>query len=175
MKKLFVFILLMVGMIPGLAQSLGRVKQGGGYTNVRRGPGSNYDIVGKVKDGSDIYYGIYNKSWCKVYNSNKLFIGYIHTSKIVKGMSRSTIRSSSSTSSSSRSWMYGRWTYSCAYGVMAIYLEENNIRVYYNGQLAYKGKYSIYDGGIHFPDTFIEIDYNARRLKASASEYMIKH
>ena len=55
----------------------------GGYTNVRQGPGSNYPIVTKVKDGSAIYYTTYNASWCNVYNTAGELLGYMHTSKVI--------------------------------------------------------------------------------------------
>lgn len=87
-KFLFLFALVTLSLNSS-AQVLGSVKQEGGYTNVRKGPGTSYEIVDKIKDGSNIYYESYNNSWCKVYNSNKLFIGYMHSSKIVKSGSQS--------------------------------------------------------------------------------------
>ncbi len=85
MKKFLVtaLVVLMAGLIPCLAQSLGHVKREGGYTNVRRGPGSSYGIATKVKDGSTIYYEYYNSSWYKVYNTAGDYLGYMHSSKIV--------------------------------------------------------------------------------------------
>ena len=55
----------------------------GGYTNVRQGPGTNYGIVTKVKDGSPIYYTAYNANWCSVYNTAGQYLGYMHTSKVI--------------------------------------------------------------------------------------------
>lgn len=59
------------------------VIQEGGYTNVRQGPGNNYNIVTKVKDGSPIYYTTYNNQWHKVYNTSGQYLGYMHTSKVI--------------------------------------------------------------------------------------------
>ena len=55
----------------------------GGYTNVRQGPGTNYAIVTKVKDGSPIYYTNYNANWKNVYNTAGQFLGYMHSSKVI--------------------------------------------------------------------------------------------
>ena len=62
----------------------GHVIQEGGYTNVRSGPGTNYSIVKKIKDGSPIYYTVYNSKWCVVYNDNGDAIGYMYSSKVIK-------------------------------------------------------------------------------------------
>ena len=61
----------------------GHVIREGGYTNVRRGPGTNYGIVQKIKDGSPIYYTDYNSSWCVVYDRAGNALGYMHTSKVI--------------------------------------------------------------------------------------------
>lgn len=66
---------------PGLLSA--HVIQEGGYTNVRQGPGTNYSIVTKIKDGSPIYYTDYNKKWCQVYNVSGQLLGYMHTSKVI--------------------------------------------------------------------------------------------
>jgi hypothetical protein len=67
--------------IPGLLPA--HVIREGGYTNVRQGPGSNYAIVNKVKDGSPIYYTVYNANWHVVYDTNGTQLGYMHTSKVI--------------------------------------------------------------------------------------------
>lgn len=64
------------------------VKREGGYTNLRQGPGTNYGIVQKVRDGSPIRVTINefcntNHAWVKVYDDNGYFIGYISRSKIM--------------------------------------------------------------------------------------------
>ena len=59
----------------------------GGYTNVRKGPGTNYAIVTKVKDGSAIYYTNYNANWCQVYNTAGQLLGFMHTSKVITSAS----------------------------------------------------------------------------------------
>lgn len=55
----------------------------GGYTNVRQGPGTNYGIVTKIKDGSPIYYTEYNKNWYQVYNASGQLLGFMHSSKVI--------------------------------------------------------------------------------------------
>lgn len=63
----------------------GHVIREGGYTNVRQGPGTNYGVVTKIKDGSPIFYTTYNANWCIVYNSAGQQLGYMHSSKVVPG------------------------------------------------------------------------------------------
>lgn len=73
----------------------GSVIREGGYTNVRKGPGTNYAIVTKIKDGSPIYYTNYNAKWCVVYNNAGNILGYMHSSKVVPGGYVAPARSSS--------------------------------------------------------------------------------
>ena len=61
----------------------GHVIREGGYTNVRQGPGTNYGIVQKIKDGSPIYYTNYNANWRVVYDNAGNAIGYMHASKVI--------------------------------------------------------------------------------------------
>ena len=65
----------------GLLQ--GHVIREGGYTNVRQGPGTNYAIVQKIKDGSPIYYTNYNGNWRVVYDNYGNALGYMHSSKVI--------------------------------------------------------------------------------------------
>lgn len=62
----------------------GSVIREGGYTNVRQGPGTNYSVVTKIKDGSPIYYSEYDAKWCIIYNDNYKMIGYMHSSKVIR-------------------------------------------------------------------------------------------
>lgn len=93
MKKIVFLSLLAMLSLSSMAQTLGRVKQEGGYTNVRKGPGTNYEILTKIKDGSSIYYEYYNKSWYGVYDENMAFIGYMHSSKIIPSASAQNVPS----------------------------------------------------------------------------------
>ena len=61
----------------------GHVIREGGYTNVRQGPGTNYGIVQKIKDGSPIYYTNYNSNWRVVYDNAGNALGYMHASKVI--------------------------------------------------------------------------------------------
>ena len=84
-KTLFVLISLFFALSMN-AQTLMQVKQEGGYTNIRSGRGTNYRIVTKYKDGSNIYVGPNQSGWRAVYSSaNGGFIGYISASKVVDG------------------------------------------------------------------------------------------
>ena len=78
----------MVVMLPCAAQRFGLVKDEGGYTNIRKGPGSNYAVVEKIPDGMFINFVPGKGSWYKVYttytdDTPQDFIGYIHSSKVV--------------------------------------------------------------------------------------------
>ena len=58
-------------------------KDEGGETNIRKGPGTKYDIVGKVKDNSYILYsGEYGDKWYKVYTQAGALRGYISANKL---------------------------------------------------------------------------------------------
>ena len=67
----------------GVTKYVGFVKDEGGYTNIRKGPGTNYAVVGKVKDGSFIlYHTDFNGSWYQVYTQQGKLRGYISASKV---------------------------------------------------------------------------------------------
>lgn len=88
MKKTLFMIFAALVMLPCAAQTPALVKDEGGYTNIRKGPGSNYAIVDKIPDGMFINYGPGTGSWYKVYTcytdgSAQDLIGYIHSSKVV--------------------------------------------------------------------------------------------
>ncbi len=71
-------------------KKVGKVKDEDGYTNIRKGPGTKYDIVGKVKDGGYILYsGGSNNQWYKVYKQDGTFRGYMARNKIMKTASPS--------------------------------------------------------------------------------------
>ena len=53
------------------------------YVNIRKGPGTNYAIVGRLDVGTFILYIPYNDKWAKVYNRyNKKYLGYVAMSRI---------------------------------------------------------------------------------------------
>ncbi len=71
--------------VPTMGQRLkyALVKDEGGVTNVRKGPGTQYAIVEKVKDGSFILYsGNYDDKWKAVYTQQGKLRGYISGSKL---------------------------------------------------------------------------------------------
>ena len=56
-----------------------------GWTNVRSGPSTNHQIVGKVFEGDVIYYQVVKGSnWYKIFDSDKCYWGYLHKSRLVR-------------------------------------------------------------------------------------------
>ena len=54
-----------------------------GYTNIRKGPGTRYAIVGKVRDDSYILCsGDFEDGWYKVYTQTGTFRGYMSAKKL---------------------------------------------------------------------------------------------
>lgn len=53
-----------------------------GFTNIRKGPGTSYDVVGKVKDGSFVLVSARYSDWLKVYSQGGTFRGYISSKKV---------------------------------------------------------------------------------------------
>lgn len=88
MKKVILVILTAMVMLPCAAQRPGLVKDEGGETNVRKGPGTNYPVVETIPDGMFINFAPGKGNWYKVYttytdDSPQDLIGYIHSSKVV--------------------------------------------------------------------------------------------
>ena len=52
------------------------------YVNIRKGPGTNYAITGRLDIGTFVYYTPTNSNWVKVYSRNKRFLGYVQSSRI---------------------------------------------------------------------------------------------
>lgn len=67
-------------------QYYGRVSDKDGYSNIRRGPGTNYAIVRTYRSGDYLYYTPQNNGWSKVYSgkSSNTYMGYMSTKLIVK-------------------------------------------------------------------------------------------
>ena len=84
MKKFLLLIMLLCIAVVADAQRRAFVKQEGGYTNVRTGPGTGYGIVKKVRDGNPITIGYNISGWYEVYEGDYI-IGYIAASKVVFG------------------------------------------------------------------------------------------
>ena len=85
MKKIIIMFLCVAAAVSAAAQNyrFGLVKDEGGYTNIRKGPGTNYAVVGKVKDGSFIlYHTDFNGFWYQVYTQQGKLRGYISASKV---------------------------------------------------------------------------------------------
>ena len=56
-----------------------------GWTNVRSGPSTSHQIVGKVFEGDVIYYQVVKGSnWYKIFDSDKCYWGYLHKSRLVR-------------------------------------------------------------------------------------------
>ncbi|MCQ2254644.1 MAG: hypothetical protein MJZ29_04040 [Bacteroidaceae bacterium] len=88
MKRILLTLLIMLGMTTAFAQRLYLVKDEGGLTNLRKGPGTNYAVVDKVQDGFFVYCSNISGGWAKAWqitsDGSKEFMGYISTSKIVE-------------------------------------------------------------------------------------------
>ncbi len=65
-------------------QYYGRVSDPDGYTNIRRGPGTQYAIVRSYRSGDYLYYTPQANGWSKVYSGQKssTYMGYMSTSRI---------------------------------------------------------------------------------------------
>lgn len=70
----------------GKPQYYGQVSDPDGYTNIRRGPGTNYPIVRRYNSGDYLYYTPQGNGWSLVYSGDKAstYMGYMHTSRIIK-------------------------------------------------------------------------------------------
>lgn len=54
-----------------------------GYTNVRYEPSVKSAIVARLIDGESIYIEkLYNSNWYAVYDLDKIFLGYVHKSRV---------------------------------------------------------------------------------------------
>ena len=88
MKRLFLFamVTLLSVLTMNAQQYYGRVQDSDGYTNIRRGPGTNYAIVRQYNSGDYLYYTPQKNGWSKVYSAKNAnsFMGYMSTSRIVK-------------------------------------------------------------------------------------------
>ena len=52
------------------------------YVNIRKGPGTNYAITGRLDVGTYVYYQPAATGWVKVYDNNKVFLGYVAKNRI---------------------------------------------------------------------------------------------
>lgn len=67
----------------GYHMTVAQVVPEGGYTNIRKGPGTNYSIASKVKDGSYILIeNNYDASWLRVFSQQGSLKGYISRNKV---------------------------------------------------------------------------------------------
>lgn len=91
MKRTIFFSLFLVISVFSFAQTglkTGLIKDEGGYTNIRKGPGTNYEVVEKWEDGYFINYKDTGGPWVKVYwypcsACDLEYLGYMAKSKIV--------------------------------------------------------------------------------------------
>lgn len=52
------------------------------YVNLRKGPGTNYAIVGRLEVGTYVYYSAGSSNWLKVYDRGRRFLGYVYYDRI---------------------------------------------------------------------------------------------
>lgn len=76
-------------------------------------------------------------------------------------------------------WIQGTWRYSSAYGTSVVVINGNMLTCKIDGDVVYKGSYSIEDGQIIYgrgngTANYIPIDYNNHRLMASSSAAFVK-
>ena len=82
MKKMLLICLMLMTVLAVSAQERGYVCTGNNV-NIRKGPGTNYAIDGRLDVGEKVLYIPVNSNWVKIYNQyNKEFIGYVARSRI---------------------------------------------------------------------------------------------
>ena len=87
MKRIILSLVALLTVMTVSAQKYyGRVSDPDGYTNIRRGPGTNYGIVRRYYSGDYLYYTPQSNGWSKVYSGvrSNTYMGYMSTSRIVK-------------------------------------------------------------------------------------------
>lgn len=52
------------------------------YVNVRKGPGTDYAIIGRLNVGSFVFYQLASSDWVKIYDNNKRMLGFVAKSRI---------------------------------------------------------------------------------------------
>ncbi len=89
MKRFFLALVVVLMALPSMAQlRWGLVKEEGGFTNVRKGPGTKYEIVCQIQDGMFLQFSAGTNGWYKVYEtytdgSSPQMLGYMSANKIV--------------------------------------------------------------------------------------------
>ena len=106
LNKLFILTLLLsvASMFSIDAQQYyGRVSDPDGYTNIRSGASTRYPIIGSYRSGYYLYYTPMSNGWSKVYSGTRsnTFMGYMHTSRIVRINANSSSYTTGGTSTSS--------------------------------------------------------------------------
>ncbi len=95
MKRIFSFCMLLMLMVSTAdAQSWGIVNDPDGYTNVRTGPGTSHQIIGRRLSQRSICYTPTNKSWYRVYIWDcdmRYEWGYMASSRIVPAPAGCTV------------------------------------------------------------------------------------
>ncbi len=102
MKKFLLTLIVTATALTASAQQYyGRVSDPDGYTNIRRGASTSSPIVRRYNSGEYLYYTPLGNGWSKVYSGAKsnTFMGYMHTSRIVRVNPNGYSSSSSSSSS----------------------------------------------------------------------------
>lgn len=87
MKRILLLIAVVALAIPTFGQQYyGQVVDPDGYTNIRKGPGTNYAITNHYESGDFLYYTPLKNGWSKVYSANKAssFMGYMATDRILR-------------------------------------------------------------------------------------------
>ncbi len=101
MKKIILMLIVMLSAVSVNAQKYyGRVSDPDGYTNIRRSPSTSSSIVRRYNSGDYLYYTPQSNGWSKVYSGarSNTYMGYMHTSRIVRVNPNSSYDSAPSTS-----------------------------------------------------------------------------
>ena len=85
MKRLVAFLFILF-VNPLFAQKSGIINDPDGYTNIRSGPGTNFEIVGKINEGEGIvYWQNEDSNWWKVrknLHGGESIMGFVHRSRL---------------------------------------------------------------------------------------------
>ncbi|MEM1362805.1 MAG: SH3 domain-containing protein [Pseudomonadota bacterium] len=66
----------------GLFDRMARIEDPDGWTNIRSGKGTNFDVIGRVYEGEAFYTHGQAGTWWQIRTASGL-VGYMHTSRIV--------------------------------------------------------------------------------------------
>lgn len=144
------------------------------YVNVRKGPGTNYSIVGRLNTNTNVYYTTTGSNWYKVYDSNYNYLGYVYHDRIIKTKSSPSTQNRRN-EHETLSWLEGNWRYQMtSLGEvleMRVGISGETIVVFINGSHHYSGRFTIEGNRLVYNRhngmyEYLIIDKNNQRLMA---------